>query len=45
VSNKTIHYALTLSDLTVDILDGKDLRTATVQIAEQLGIKNLDKIV
>lgn len=45
VSNITNNYALALSDLTVDILDGKDLRTTTVKIAERLGIKNLDKIV
>ncbi len=45
VSKITNNYALALSDLTVEILEGKDLRTSTLQIAERVGIKNLDKIV
>jgi len=38
VSPKTINYALALSDLTVDILDGKDLRTTTLKIAERFAL-------
>lgn len=45
VSNITNIYAIALADLTVDILEGKDLRAVTTGIAGQVGIRNFDKVV
>ena len=38
-------FAITLADLLTDVLNGKDLKQATLEASEALGMRDLDYIV